>query len=104
MECGWCPSHGPTQAGCDLPGRYCKFRHQPVSWIASAWTIQRDFRCDLSGPRRHDGDARRQVSALVDRMRDEKHREMVFVPQFQQIVVQSLAGKFVESREWFVHQ
>ena len=55
-------------------------------------------------PRRHDGDAGRQVNRLEDAVRDKDDGRAAAFPKPQQIVVQRHPGNLVECGEGFVEQ
>ncbi len=63
-----------------------------------------DLLGDASRPLRHHDDARGQVGALENGMGDKDHAQRVFLPQFEQIVVERLPRQLVERRERLVHQ
>ena len=56
------------------------------------------------GPRRHHDHAVRQEHRLVDRVRDEDHRQLLLAPQVQQVGVELVARDLVERAEGLVHQ
>ena len=59
---------------------------------------------DASRARGHQHDAAREECRLVDRMRHEHDGAAELLPQRQQVLLQLVAGEFVERRERFVHQ